>query len=48
MIGYDIAYDKSIERIQSLLDKSPKEKHYYSDAYSAYYKVYAIMELICH
>lgn len=33
-------YDKSSERIQRLLHKSPKAEHYYSDAYSevCYYK----------
>ncbi len=39
IIGYDIAYDKSSERIQRLLDKSPTAEHYYSDAYSAYSEV---------
>ncbi len=39
MVGYDVAYDKSSERIHRLLDKSPKAEHYYSDAYSAYSEV---------
>ena len=39
IVGYDIAFDKSRERIQELVDNSPKAKHYYSDAYSAYSEV---------
>ena len=35
IVGYDIAFDKSRERIQKLVDSSPKADHYYSDAYSA-------------
>lgn len=39
IVGYDIAFDKSRERIQRLVDSSPKAEHYYSDAYSAYNEV---------
>ena len=39
IVGYDIAFDKSRERIQKLVDNSPKASHYYSDAYSAYKEV---------
>ena len=39
IVGYDIAYYKSSERIQRLLDKSPKTEHYYSDAYSVYSEI---------
>jgi len=39
IVGYDIAFDKSRERIQKLVDNSPKAKHYYSDAYSAYSEI---------
>ena len=39
IVGYDIAFDKSRERIQKLVDSSPKADHYYSDAYSAYAEV---------
>ena len=39
IVGYDIAFDKSRERIQKLVDNSPKAKYYYSDAYSAYSEV---------
>ena len=33
IVGYDIAFDKSKERIQRLVDNSPKAIQYYSDAY---------------
>ena len=36
IVGFDVAFDKSKERIQDLVDKSVKAKHYYSDFYSAY------------
>ena len=39
IVGYDIAFDKSRERIQKLIDSSPKADHYYSDAYSAYSEI---------
>ena len=40
IVGYDIAFDKSRERIQQLVDNSPKARHYYSDSYSAYKEIY--------
>ena len=39
ILGYDIAFDRSRERIQKLVDKSVKASKYYSDAYSAYAQV---------
>ena len=39
IVGYDIAFDKSREKIQKLVDRSPKADHYYSDAYSAYSEI---------
>ena len=39
IVGYDIAFDRSRERIQKLVDKSVKASKYYSDAYSAYAEV---------
>ena len=36
IVGFDIAFDKSRERIQRLVDRSVKARHYSSDAYSAY------------
>ena len=39
IVGYDIAFDKSREKIQKLVDSSPKADHYYSDAYSAYSEI---------
>ena len=32
IVGYDIAFDRSRERIQRLVDNSPKVSKYYSDA----------------
>jgi len=40
IVGYDIAFDKSRERIQQLVDRSPKALRYYSDAYPAYSEIY--------
>ena len=39
IVGYDIAFDKSRERIKQLVDNSPKALQYYSDAYSAYSEI---------
>ena len=39
IVGFDIAFDKSRERIQRLVDRSTKARQYYSDAYSAYAEV---------
>ena len=39
LVGYDIAFDKSRMRIQSLVDRTVKAHQYYSDAYSAYSEV---------
>ena len=39
LVGYDIAFDKSRIRIQSLVDRTVKAHQYYSDAYSAYSEV---------
>ncbi len=39
IVGYDIAFDRSKDRIQKLVDNSPKASQYYSDAYSAYSQI---------
>ena len=39
IVGYDIAFDKSRERIQRLVDNAPKAIQYYSDAYHAYSEI---------
>ena len=39
IVGFDIAFNKSRERIQRLVDRSMKARQYYSDAYSAYAEV---------
>ncbi len=38
-MGYDIALDKSRDRIQRLVDNSVKAHQYYSDAYSVYSEI---------
>ena len=40
IVGYDIAFDRSRERIQRLVDNSPKASKYYSDAYPVYSEIY--------
>lgn len=39
IVGFDIAFDRSRERIQRLVDKSVKAYQYYSDAYSVYAEI---------
>ena len=39
IVGFDIAFDKSRERLQRLVDRSVKVHQYYSDAYSAYAEI---------
>ena len=39
ILGYEIAFDRSRERIQKLVDNSAKSSKYYSDAYPAYAEV---------
>ena len=40
IVGYDIEFDKSRERIQKLVDNSSKSSKYYSDAYSVCSEIY--------
>ena len=39
ILGYEIAFDRSRERIQKLVDNSAKASKYYSDAYPVYAEV---------
>ena len=39
IVSYDIAFDKSKNRIQNLVDFSPKADRYYSDAYPVYSEI---------
>ena len=39
IVGYDIAFDRSQERIQKLVDNSAKASKYYSDAYPVYSQI---------
>ena len=36
IVGFDVAFDKSAERIQNMVDAAPPAKVYYTDGYSAY------------
>ena len=36
IVGYDIAFDRSKNRIQNLVNSSPKANKYYSDSYPVY------------
>jgi|GEM_PF-669643 len=36
IVGFDVAYDKSPERIQAMVDRVPWAKAYYSDGWSGY------------
>ena len=40
ILGYDIALDKSTERIQDIADNAPKVDEYHSDGYKAYKEIY--------
>ena len=39
IVGYDIAFDKSKNRIQNLVNFSPKANKYYSDSYPIYSEI---------
>ncbi len=39
IVGYDVAFDKSPERIQTIVDNSPPANTYYSDGYLGYLDV---------
>ena len=36
IVGYDIAENRSVERIQSLMSNDPKTRFYFSDAFPVY------------
>ena len=38
IVGYDIARDRSLQRIQNLVDNSPKAELYFSDAFRFIYR----------
>lgn len=39
IVGYDIAHDRSLQRIQNLVDNAPKDEFYFSDAFPVYYQI---------
>ena len=39
IVGFDVARDKSPERIQRIVDDAPESKKYYSDGWSGYIDV---------
>ena len=45
ILGYDIARDRSLQRIQNLVDNAPKAKFYFSDAFPVYSQIcFCILE----
>ena len=36
IVGFDVAYDKSPERIQTIVDNGPEAKYYCTDGYTGY------------
>ena len=39
ILGYDIARDRSFQRIQNLVDNAPKAEFYFSDAFPVYSQI---------
>ena len=39
ILGYDIARDRSLQRIQNLVDNAPKAEFYFSDAFTVYFQI---------
>ena len=39
IVGFDVAYDKSPQRIQNMVDAAPTAKNYYTDGYLGYVDV---------
>ena len=39
IVGFDVAYDKSRERIQNIVDSSPEADFYFTDGYLGYVDV---------
>lgn len=39
IVGFDVAFDKSPERIQEIVDNAPEAKIYYTDGYNGYIDV---------
>ncbi len=39
IVGFDVAFDKSRERIQNIVDGSPEAEFYYTDGYLGYIDV---------
>ncbi len=36
IVGFDVAFDKSSERIQNIVDNAPEAKYYCTDGYNGY------------
>ena len=36
IVGWDVVYERDYETLQTMLDRSPQAKQYYSDAFSVY------------
>ena len=39
IVGFDVAYDKSPERIQAIVDSAPESEYYYTDGWTGYIDV---------
>jgi IS1 family transposase len=39
IVGFDVAFDKSPERIQQIVDNSPDAEYYFTDGYNGYVDV---------
>ncbi len=39
IVGFDVAFDKSSERIQQIVDSSPDAEYYFTDGYNGYVDV---------
>ena len=39
ILGYDIACDRSLQRIQNLVDNAPKAEFYFFDAFTVYFQI---------
>ena len=36
IVGFDVAFDKTSERIQNIVDNAPDAEYYYTDGYNGY------------
>ena len=46
IVGFDVASDKSPERIQNMVDKAPEAEYYFTDGYKGYVDIVYLGEHI--